>query len=392
MTDTFSISMWIKFNSLDASDQIFHVPANPPLVNGCQAYINSGFLVFVCNATIQIPVSNITQGQWHHLVFIQNSSAAGTSIDPQVQVYIDGIDLTSSFSTLAVFVNFAGNNFILGADPTLSTTLNFDGKISNLEIFNADALDQTAVTALFEAGYYTDPMSVILASGSASAPILEHHFLFGDTLGDTLSVIQDVGDGTSLSNLVTSTPFVTFDTDIPPEAPELLITGIIDGPLSGGQPKSLELYVGQDIADMSVFSLELYFNGSTSVGSTFNFPAVAVSAGTFLYITGDATGFSNWFGFSADYVDGGINHNGNDNFVLKKNTTSIDQFGQFGVDGTGTGWEYLDGWAYRNNGTKEEVPFIEAEWSYSGPDALDGETDNATAANPFPNGTWDKND
>jgi hypothetical protein len=117
-----------------------------------------------------------------------------------------------------------------------------------------------------------------------------------------------------------------------------------------------------------------------------------VSAGTFLYITGNATGFNNWFGFSADFVAGGMIHNGNDNFVLKNGGFAIDQFGQFGVDGTGTGWEYTDGWAYRNSGTKKEVPFIEAEWSYSGPNALDGETSNATAANPFPLGTWSKND
>ena len=40
--------------------------------------------------------------------------------------------------------------------------------------------------------------------------------------------------------------------------------------------------------------------------------------------------------------------------LLKKlyhQNSVIDVFGDIDVDGTGQSWEYLDGWAYRNNNT-----------------------------------------
>ena len=59
------------------------------------------------------------------------------------------------------------------------------------------------------------------------------------------------------------------------------------------------------------------------------------------------------------------------------------------VDGTGEPWEHLDGWAYRVDETGPDgETFVLANWFFSGPNALDGETSNATAAVPFPIGTY----
>ena len=62
------------------------------------------------------------------------------------------------------------------------------------------------------------------------------------------------------------------------------------------------------------------------------------------------------------------------------NGTVVDVFGEIAVDGTGQPWEHLDGWTYRVNDTGADgSTFVLANWTFSGPNALDGETTNATA-------------
>ena len=56
------------------------------------------------------------------------------------------------------------------------------------------------------------------------------------------------------------------------------------------------------------------------------------------------------------------------------------------MDGTGTAWDHIDGWAYRNEGSEASSIFDISEWFFSGPNALDGETVNELAQVPFPIG------
>ena len=53
------------------------------------------------------------------------------------------------------------------------------------------------------------------------------------------------------------------------------------------------------------------------------------------------------------------------------------------ADGTGTSWDYEDGWAYRKDGSSAGT-FDLSEWTFSGANALDGTTSNATASSPIP--------
>ena len=49
----------------------------------------------------------------------------------------------------------------------------------------------------------------------------------------------------------------------------------------------------------------------------------------------------------------------------------------------------MDGWTYRVDNTGPDgSTFVLANWTFSGPNALDGETSNATAATPWPIGTY----
>ncbi len=171
---------------------------------------------------------------------------------------------------------------------------------------------------------------------------------------------------------------------------DLIITAVYDGPLTGGLPKGVELYVINDIPDLSIYGLGSANNGGGSDGQEFTFPADSVSAGSFIYVATESTGFTNFFGFAPDYTHGtAMNINGDDAIELFTNGSVSDVFGDIDTDGTGQPWEYMDGWAYRQNGTGPDgSTFVLGNWTFSGPNALDGETSNATAANPVPIGTY----
>jgi len=185
------------------------------------------------------------------------------------------------------------------------------------------------------------------------------------------------------------TPLGGLIKEVKAATPDIIITGVIDGPLTGGLPKAVEVYVVHDIADLSIYGLGSANNGGGTDGEEFTFPAVSATAGDYIYIATESTGFTNWFGFAPDYTDSAANINGDDAIELFQNGAVIDVFGEISVDGTGEPWEYLDGWAYRVSGTGPDGSTFElANWTFSGPNALDGETSNATAAAPFPTGSY----
>ncbi len=170
---------------------------------------------------------------------------------------------------------------------------------------------------------------------------------------------------------------------------QLIITGVIDGPFSGGLPKAVEFYATDDIADLSIYGFGSANNGGGTDGEEFTFSGSATK-GDFLYVATESVGFMDFFGFAPTFTDGSApNINGDDAIELFKNGTVIDILGDINVDGTGTPWDHLDGWAYRNDGTGPDgSTFVLANWYFSGINALDGETSNASAAIPFPIGTY----
>lgn len=183
---------------------------------------------------------------------------------------------------------------------------------------------------------------------------------------------------------------LTLSTSIGFAQTGLIFTGSIDGPLSGGTPKAVEIYVTEDIADLSAYGISRSANGSASAGApSFTFPAVSAEAGTFIYLSSEAAGFLAYFGFNSDYSTvSEVNNNGDDAIELYYNGVAYEHLGEVGVDGSGTPWDHADGWIYRNDGTGPTMPFNHTEWTASGVDATDGETTNATAALPWPIGTY----
>ncbi len=169
----------------------------------------------------------------------------------------------------------------------------------------------------------------------------------------------------------------------------MVITGIVDGPLPGGLPKAIELYVISDIADLSIFGIGSANNGGGTDGQEFTFDAVPATAGQFIYVASEDVEFVNFFGFAPDYMNSAANNNGDDAVELFENGNVIDTFGDINLDGTSQPWEYTDGWASRLSMTGPDgVIFMLNSWTYSGINVLDGETSNATALTPFPLGVY----
>lgn len=176
---------------------------------------------------------------------------------------------------------------------------------------------------------------------------------------------------------------------ITPAQANVIITAVYDGPLSGGTPKGVELYVTADVADLSIYGIGSANNGGGTDDEEFTFPAGAYTAGTFIYVTTEADPFMTYFGFAPDFEDGSMGINGDDAVELFMNGSVIDVFGDINVDGNGTPWEYLDSWAYRKDGTGPDgTTFAESNWTYGGVDVLDGCSDNATCGSVIPLGSY----
>ena len=167
----------------------------------------------------------------------------------------------------------------------------------------------------------------------------------------------------------------------------MIITGVVDGPLSGGIPKAVEVYVQSDITDLSAFGIGSANNGGGSDGEEFTFPAGSATAGSYLYVASESPGFQAFFGFAPDYTDSAASINGDDAIELFEDGVIVDVFGDPATDGTGQAWDHLDGWAKRISvADAPTTSFDVSAWTFSGINALDGESTNASAANPFPLG------
>ena len=178
---------------------------------------------------------------------------------------------------------------------------------------------------------------------------------------------------------------------------QLVLTGVFDGPLSGGVPKFVELYTCSPIDDLSLYGIGSANNGGGTDGVEFTFPADAVAAGTTIYVATAEAGFLAYFGFSPTYVNGTApNINGDDAIELfylgGDEPEVIDVFGEItwsGLPGD-MPWYHLDGWVKRVTMTGPEGDvFVLANWTFSGVDATDGCTTNDTCESVYPLGGFE---
>ncbi|MCD5324266.1 MULTISPECIES: chitobiase/beta-hexosaminidase C-terminal domain-containing protein [Pontibacillus] len=104
----------------------------------------------------------------------------------------------------------------------------------------------------------------------------------------------------------------------------LIISEYVEG---GGYNKAIELFNGTgQTLDLSQFDLKLFFNGNTT-GESVSLTGEVAPGETYTIVNNQA---SSEFINLADQTSGGINHNGNDGYVLYYNGDIVDSFGQIG--------------------------------------------------------------
>ena len=313
----------------------------------------------------------------------------------------DGIVTASSSGASENTLSISG--IVSPANPEFTVTANLDDFNYSEAQGGPSAEDDFSVSGLFLTNdiVITAPSSfeISLTSGSnfsSSVTITpDQSGTVASTdifvrLAGSLSAGNYTGDITISSTGVTDELIAVNGNSFAANTNSLVITGVFDAPLTGGTPKGIELYVINDIDDLSSFGVGSANNGGGTDGQEFTFPADAVSAGTFIYVASEVDQFTAFFGFAPTYNAGSVmSINGDDAIELFENGSVSDTFGDINIDGNGEAWEYLDGWAYRNDDTGPEgATFTSTNWTYSGANALDGEEDNATAVTPFPIGTY----
>src|SRR5690606_15467738 len=104
------------------------------------------------------------------------------------------------------------------------------------------------------------------------------------------------------------------------------------------------------------------------------------------------TNFTAFFGFAPDYTsNNAAGINGDDAIELFVNGQVGDVFGDINLSGTGTPWDYLDGWAYRADSTGPDgSTFVLGNWTFSGVNNLEGDMVNSGCTAPFPVGTFNQ--
>jgi hypothetical protein len=274
-----------------------------------------------------------------------------------------------------------GLNYDLGEGPSQEESFSVEG------LFLIDDIN-VAVSSNFEISLspgtgFSNTVDIPQTAGNASATVY-------------VRLAQGLTEGAYSGNMeLTSTNATQVSVELSGNVfgevtSDMVITGLFDGPLAGGTPKVIELYVVRDIPDLSSFGLGSANNGGGTDGQEFTFPEVSASAGDFIYISSEAPNFNAFFGFDSDYISNVANNNGDDAVELFQNGEVIDTFGEIEYANSGDqNWLYTDGWAYRNSNTGPDgSSFIINNWTLSGEDENDDDTAQDTATNPWPIGTF----
>ncbi|MFP6872351.1 MAG: hypothetical protein VCA55_02485 [Verrucomicrobiales bacterium] len=131
----------------------------------------------------------------------------------------------------------------------------------------------------------------------------------------------------------------------------LVIAGVSDGDLTGGQPKAVFIQAATAIPDLSLWGVGIANNGGGTDGQEFTFPAISAEVGDVFVIAANANSqafFENNFSDPFIYfIDNDFAVSGDDAIELFQDGSVFDIYGDPDVDGTDEDWEYKDGFALR---------------------------------------------
>lgn len=284
-------------------------------------------------------------------------------------------------------ITFIGSQWTLSEDDgsmLLTIALsNGNGQPTEVSL----AINPASTATVGEDFEFLTPATVAFNAANTNDTVVFIIPIIDDTLQEPLeSIVVDLVNPT---NNATIAPVGTFTINIvdndTPSSGALLISGIFDTQPAGAGVKGWELKAIKDIADLSIYGVGSANNGGGSDGIEAVLPPIPLDSGQCFYVANNGDLFMEFFGFPADLVTGAAEINGDDAVELFENNVVVDVFGDINMDGTGTPWEYTDGWAYRKSGTGPDGDvFVLDHWTFSGVDALDGVPNNASAPLPFP--------
>ena len=169
--------------------------------------------------------------------------------------------------------------------------------------------------------------------------------------------------------------------------PGVIITGILDGTLSGGCPKVIEIFVTGTV-NLNYYEIWRSLNGApfgSGSGSVSSMSGIFTDTFVFLVKTDHVEAFHDVFGNEGIFANvvpmGIINGNGNDGFQVRQKVGSvvIDQ-----VWLESASYSYEDSYWYRKHGTGPDGGWNPSAWETPGNGALDElDQDGLQAAVPF---------
>ena len=290
-----------------------------------------------------------------------------TAADPQITVtaFLDDFTYIASEGGPSPEDSFSVEGLFLQADVIIAAPANYE-----VSMTTATGFGSSVTISPDQAGTVTSTDVFVRLAAGLSAATYDGNITVSST-GVTDELIAVSGNAYG------------------PPTNSLIITGVFDAK-NGSSPKGVEMYVKNNIDDLSLYGVGSANNGGGTDGQEFTFPAVSATAGQFIYLIGSnqTDKFNTFFGFTSDYESGAMFINGDDAIELFENGVVIDVHGDIDVDGTDESWDSVDSWAYRvNSSGPDGSSFVLANWTFGGTGQLDGAT-NSESTSPFPIGTY----
>lgn len=159
---------------------------------------------------------------------------------------------------------------------------------------------------------------------------------------------------------------------------DIIISEVVDATLAGGNPKFVELTNtgNTDYTFGAGAGIIVQSNASNDLDIDVDLTGVVIAAGDSYVIQSSSNDGENVFfstyGFHADLYTPAFFSNGDDRYIVTDGAI-LDIHGQIDTDGTGTGWEYTDGYAYRlpDYVSGQGSSFDINQWFHSGVNGLE---------------------